>query len=184
MTPFFLNGKGPKAMQRELFTNGYHDCEYYQRDTSILPTSTGLGRRARIVQPSSLGYRKDPFSYEPRPPWFTSRSSRYPYGPSLASTSMSAAEIAHRSLAHDLYNPHSRAYACELERYSDCYTTYYPSRQPEYPIVQKNKKAGSIHMQRRGDELLFVRRKGNRDENGGWRKTEKEVEWLQGRRWM
>jgi hypothetical protein len=101
---------------------------------------------------------------------------------------MSAAEIAHRSLAHDLYtshNSHSRAYINEAERYSDRYTTYYPSHEPDYSLIQKKKKkADDIRVQRRGDELLFVRKKGKKEQNDRWKKTEKEVEWLRGRRWM
>jgi hypothetical protein len=102
---------------------------------------------------------------------------------------MSAAEIAHRSLAHDVYtshNSHSRAYINEAERYSDRYTTYYPSHEPDYSLIQKKKKkkADDIRVQRGGDELLFVRKKGKEEENDRWKKTEKEVEWLRGRCWM
>ena len=102
---------------------------------------------------------------------------------------MSAPEIAHRSLIYDLYNSHFSIHPLGSERYSNRYTTYYPDRQPEYPLVQKRKKkkkkkADDAHVQQKRDELVFVRTRGNRVEDRGWRKTEKEVEWLRGRRWM
>lgn len=187
MTPFFLNGKSPRAMQRELLTNDYHGREHYQQDTSIQSTSTGLGRRTRIVHPSPFGSTQGPSSYERLPSWFTSRGSIYPYIPKRLSTSMSAAEIAHRSVTYDLYNSHFSIHPLGSERYSNRYTTYYPDRQPEYPLVQKRKKKKKVddaHVQQKRDELVFVRTRGNRVEDRGWRKTEKEVEWLRGRRWM
>lgn len=191
-------------MRGELSTHGYHDREYYQRHTSILPAPTELGRPTRIVQPSPFGYRREPLSFdkpypsglhsERLPPWFTPRSSRYPYGLNIPSTSVSAAEIAHRSLARDLHTPHnyqSKAFTREAERYDDRFTTYYPSCGPGYSLIQKkkkkkkkNRKADDVHVQRRGDELLFIRNKGRTKEKGGWRKTEKEVEWHRERSWM
>lgn len=185
-------------MRRELSSHNNHGHEHEQQDTSILPTSTELGRQTRIVQPPPLRYRRDLSSYdttytpglhnERLPPWFTSRSSRYACGLDLPSTCMSAAESAHMSLAHDLHTSHDYdhgAYNHEAERYSNRYIRYYLSRGPDYPPApKKENKADDVRVQRRGDKLLLVRKKGKKEEGGGWEKMEKEVEWHRGRRWM
>lgn len=184
MTPFFLQGRDSRAMQRDL---SYHDRTYHQHDTNILSSSTGLRYRTRNVQPSPY-YTASLLSERP-PSWFSSRSTRQPYDSSLKpALAFTTAEIAHRSLAHDLYaSPRSpsRAYTCEAETYSDRYTTYYPDHEPSPSLVRKKKtKAGDVRVQRRGDELVFVRSKGKKEDGGGWRKTERDIEWLRGQRWM
>jgi hypothetical protein len=176
MTPFFLHGKDSRTMQREL---SYHDGTFHQHDTSILPRSTGLERRIRIVQPSPF-YTSGLLNERP-PSWFSSRNFRHPYGSSLSS-----AEFAHRSLVQDLYASPSarfRTYTHETETYSDGCTKYDSEREPSYSLVRK-KMADDVRVKRRSEYLLFVRSKGKKAENGGWRKTEKEVEWVSRRRWM
>jgi hypothetical protein len=87
-----------------------------------------------------------------------------------------AADAAHRSLAIDLstHNPHFAA-----QRYTDCYAAYYPgsyhdlharcvkTREVEYEAMLKKNRADAFRGPRRDDEVLFVRKKGWRDEGGG-----------------
>ena len=46
---------------------------------------------------------------------------------------------------------------------------------------KEKKKEEKVRVQRRGDELLYVRDKGRVGESGRWRRTEREVEWVRGR---
>jgi len=59
-------------------------------------------------------------------------------------------------------------------------------REAEYATMLREKKKEKekeekVRVQRRGDELLYVRDKGRVGESGGWRRTEREIEWVWGR---
>lgn len=171
MTPFLLNGKDVRSMRRDLSSH---------ENISTTASYATRPHLTRLIEPSRYTTYASETHSERLPSWFTARPSRH-----TNTTSHSAAEVAHRGLAYEL--SHSKAYS-----YSDYHPTPYAdlrarrvkTREAEYAALLKQKKKEKeekVRVQRRGYEFLYVRDKGRVGESGGWRRAEREVEWVRGR---
>jgi len=78
------------------------------------------------------------------------------------------------------YGEYQAAY--QPTSYEDLHARRAKTREAEYAaFLREKRKEEKVRVQRRGDELLYVRDKGRVGESGGWRRTEREVEWVRGR---
>jgi hypothetical protein len=176
-----------------------------------LITSHPESRLTRLVQPtrpSSLVQPSHPSSlasFPPRrvreatyvtnserlPSWFATRSPQYNY--------QTAAEAAHESMIRDLHPSPSCTSTRNSERYAERYAepqvgsdryydfqaAYRSQGLPSFPTSSRRteKEKKKIELERRGEELVMVRRRGRMAERDGWRGVEQEVEWVRGWRW-
>jgi hypothetical protein len=198
MTPLFHHDPSSKVVQKH-----YYDTRPTSSSSvlSLYPTAYPETRLTRLVQPSSLIQPTRPASltsYPPRraqeiayysasesnidrlPSWLASKSSRYAYS--------TTAEVAHRSLSHDLHSSYPKQRYGGIERYGERHTSLtYPDRSRSYidtayayrSHALKEKKKKKIELERRGEELVMVRRRGRVAERG----VEESVEWVRGVRW-
>jgi len=178
MTPFFLASKSSHSTHRSLSTH-----ESISTTTASYATKPYL---TRLTEPSRYTSYKSETRGEYLPPWFTARPTRHAYP-----TSYSAAEVAHRSLAYEIERTKAYGYSgYQPASYEEMYVRGIRTREreAEYKALlrerereKEKKKEEKVRVQRRGYELLYVRDKGRVGESGGWRRTEREVEWVRGR---
>jgi hypothetical protein len=171
MTPFFLGSKDARSMRREL-------SNYQDTSRTAKPHLTRLVDPTHYTTRYGTSYASETYSHH-LPSWFTSRLTH--------THSHSAAETAHRSLAYDLSHSKSVLYHNHYANgyYDDTHSQRVKVREAPYTALLKEKKKTEekVRVQRRGDELVYVRNKGRSEESGGWRRTEREVEWVRGRWW-
>ena len=172
MTPFFLTSKEARSVRRSLST---HENISTTASYATKPYLT------RLIEPSPYTTYASETRSERLPPWFTVRPTRHAYTPSHS------AEVAHRSLAYEISRTKAYGYSeYKPTSYKDLYVRGVRTREAEYAALLREKnrekeKEDKVRVQRRGDELLYVRDKGRVGESGGWRRTEREVEWVRGR---
>jgi hypothetical protein len=185
MTPLFHHDPSSKFV---------HKHNYDRRPSSLLSSSDLVtthpsSHLTRLVQPSrTSSLATYPSRRAQEVSYYSSSEAHLPLWFSSKSGYETAAQTTHRSMLQDLrtsHNPHIQHYG---ERYTSLYhpdysrsyvDSAYAYRSQGFVRKEKEKK---IELERRGEELVMVRRRGRVAEGEEWRGVEREVEWVKGQR--
>jgi hypothetical protein len=201
MTPLFHHDPNAKVLHKHYYDSRPSSVSSYP--TNLITSHPG-SRLTRLVQPTRPSSLVQPshslflasfFSRRVReathetnserlPSWFATRSPQYTY--------QTAAEAAHESMVRDLDPSPSRASTRNSERYAERYAerqvgsdcsydfqaAYRSQALPSFPTSSRRteKEKKKIELERRGEELVMVRRMGRVAGRDGWRGVEQEVE--------